>query len=124
MWTERTHAKTDRSHGFESDVVDWQMFPGLDHDCFVFMTGFAGADADGVLSENPIDQIETIFEKVGMVVKEVGLGFGYLVEMTSYHIGLRNHLEQFKGVRSRYVTEPFPAWTAIKVAGFVRERLA
>lgn len=49
------------------------------------------------------------------------MGFGNLVEMTSYHIGLRDHLELFKSIRSEYVQEPCPAWTAIDVAGFVRE---
>ena len=49
------------------------------------------------------------------------MGFGHLVEMTSYHVGLRDHLEVFKSVRDSYVVEPYPAWTAIEVAGFVRE---
>ena len=41
--------------------------------------------------------------------------------MTSYHVGLRDHLEIFKQIRARYVVEPYPAWTAIEVAGFVSE---
>ena len=98
------------------------MSPGLEHGEFLFMTGFTGAGSDGALSDDPQLQKEHAFEKVRLVLQEAGLGFEHLVEMTTYHIGLRDHLELFKQVRTRYVREPFPAWTAIEVAGFVRER--
>jgi len=49
------------------------------------------------------------------------MDFGHIVEMTTYHVGLRDHLEVFKSIRDEFVKEPFPAWTAIEVAGFVRE---
>lgn len=105
----------------EGYVRDWQMSPGFEHQGFIFMTGFTGAAADGSLSLDAGDQIEAAFEKVRMVLEKAGLGFEHLVEMTSYHIGLREHLDEFKQIRARYVIEPYPAWTAIEVAGFVRE---
>lgn len=107
--------------GLEGYVEDWNMSPGLEHGGFIFMTGFTGASADGSLSKNAVDQIEAVFEKVRMVLAEAGLGFEHLVEMTSYHVGLRDHLDDFKRIRAKYVVAPFPAWTAIEVAGFVRE---
>lgn len=102
-------------------VDDWQMSPGLEHEGFIFMTGFTGAAADGSLSEEPREQMIRAFDKVESVLRKAGLGFEHLVEMTSYHVGLRNHLKVFKDVRAERVLEPFPAWTAIEVAGFVRE---
>lgn len=107
--------------GLEGYVEEWKMSPGLEHQGFIFMTGFTGAAADGSLSSSATEQIEAAFEKVRMVLNKAGLGFEHLVEMTSYHIGLRDHLEEFKKIRARHVTEPYPAWTAIEVAGFVRE---
>lgn len=107
--------------GLQGYISDWQMSPGLEHDGFIFMTGFTGASDQGVLSENPVDQIEAVFHKIKLVLEEAGLGFENLVEMTSYHIGLRDHLNDFKAIRAKYVVEPFPAWTAIEVAGFVRD---
>ena len=107
--------------GLEGYVTDWQMSPGLDHGGFIFMSGFTGASAGGVLSQNAGEQIEAAFEKIQLVLEEAGLGFEHLLEMTSYHIGLRDHLEVFKAIRTRYVTPPYPAWTAIEVAGFVRQ---
>lgn len=107
--------------GLQGYVSDWQMSPGLEHDGFLFMTGFTGASDKGELSENPVDQMEAAFHKIKLVLEEAGLGYENLVEMTSYHIGLREHLNDFKAIRSKYVVEPYPAWTAIEVAGFVRK---
>lgn len=87
----------------------------------VFFTGFTGVDQNGNLSDDPETQIRNVFEKIGFVLRDAGLNFGSIVEMTSYHIGLRENLRLFKSIRSEFVVEPYPAWTAIEVAGFVRE---
>lgn len=100
---------------------DWRMSPGHLSGEHVFLTGFTGADADGNLPSDPEAQMRNAFEKVGYVLREANLGFETLVEMTTYHVGLRDHLELFKSVRAEFVKEPYPAWTAIEVAGFVRE---
>lgn len=39
--------------------------------------------------------------------------------MTSYHVGLRDHIAIFRSVRDEFVREPYPAWTAIEVSGFI-----
>ncbi|MGL5008792.1 MAG: Rid family hydrolase, partial [Paracoccaceae bacterium] len=49
------------------------------------------------------------------------LDFGAVVEMTSYHVALRAHFDLFNRVRAAYVRDPFPAWTAVEVAGLRRE---
>ncbi|WP_292402270.1 RidA family protein [Mesorhizobium sp.] len=105
----------------QSYYDDWQMSPGLLVDGFLFLTGFTGAGSDGTLSEDPETQMRDAFEKLGLVLRKASLDFNSIVEMTTYHVGLRDHLDLFKAVRSDYVREPFPAWTAIEVAGFVRE---
>ncbi len=105
----------------QSYYDDWHMSPGLLCDGFVFFTGFTGTRADGVLSSDPEQQIRDAFAKVRSVLDAGGMTFANVVEMTSYHVGLRDHLELFKKVRDEHVTEPYPAWTAIEVAGFVRE---
>ena len=38
-----------------------------------------------------------------------------VVEMTSYHIGLREHIETLFAVHREFVAEPYPAWTAVGV---------
>ena len=58
------------------------------------------------------------FDKVVEVLAEAGLGWSDVVDMTSFHVGLAAHLDKFKTIRARYVTRPYPAWTAIECAGF------
>ena len=67
------------------------------------------------------EQFRQAFEKIGAILREAGLGFDSIVEMTSYHVGLRDHFDRFCAIRAAYVSEPFPAWTAVEVAGLRRE---
>jgi len=100
---------------------DWHMSPALVCNGFAFFTGFTGAQADGSISPDTGEQIRQAFKKVNDVLQAGDMSFAHVVEMTTYHIGLRDHLDLFKSVRDEYVQEPFPAWTAIEVNGFVRE---
>jgi len=107
--------------GLQSYYDDWKMSPGHLSGDHLFLTGFTGTSADGAISADPEVQMRAAFDTIGQVLREAGLDFGALVEMTTYHVGLKEHLELFKSVRADYVTEPYPAWTAIEVAGFVRD---
>lgn len=100
---------------------DWQMSPGIAANGFLFLTGMTGVAPDGTLSADPEVQIRTAFAQVGLVLAEAGAGFCDVVEMTSYHIGLRDHLPLFRRIRAEHVAEAWPAWTAIEVAGFATE---
>ena len=70
---------------------------------------------------DPTAQFEQAFAKVGMVLAEAGLGMDAIVEMTSYHVDLRDHFDDFDAVRLEVFTPPYPAWTAVEVAGIRRE---
>ena len=97
------------------------MAPGHLSGDHIFLTGFTGTDPDGTLSEDAETQMRQAFDTIGYVLEDAGLGFGALVEMTTYHVGLKDHVELFKRVRADYVVEPYPAWTAIEVAGFISD---
>lgn len=105
--------------GMEGYVRDWQMSPGLQAGEFVFLTGMTGAGPDGTIDTDPEAQIRLAFQRVEAVLHEGGLSFGDVVEMTSYHVGIASHIDVFRAIRAAYLAEPFPAWTAIEVAGFV-----
>ena len=100
---------------------DWHMSPGLACNGFVFLTGVTGESLDGILSQDPETQIRQAFATVALILDEGGLDVGNIVEMTSYHVGLRNHIDLFRSVRDEFVREPYPAWTAIGVAGLIGE---
>lgn len=108
---------TDMTGLYES----WKMAPGSEVDGFVFLTGFNGAGLDGVTSPEAATQINTAFDQVFSVLNEGAMDAHHVVEVTRYHIGLRDHLETFKAIWAERMCEPYPAWTAIEVAGFASE---
>ncbi len=103
----------------ENYVSDWKMSPGLWSADFLFLTGMTGAGPDGTVSNDPEMQIRLAFQRGAAVLQEAGIDFSSVVEMTSYHVGIQDHIDVFRRVRAEFVREPFPAWTAIEVNGFV-----
>ena len=83
---------------------------------FIFLSGQVGSDADGNVPDDPEAQFVNAFTKLGSVLKAAGAGFDDIVEMTTYHVGMRDHIQDFVAVKSTYIREPFPAWTAIGVS--------
>ena len=97
------------------------MSPGILSGDHVFLTGVTGSDLQGRMPEDPEIQMRNAFEKIGSVLREARLTFRSIVEMTSYHVGLRGHFDLFDAIRLEYLEEPYPAWTAVEVAGLRRE---
>ncbi|MEJ6395949.1 Rid family hydrolase [Gymnodinialimonas sp. 2305UL16-5] len=100
---------------------DWKMAPGSEAGGFVFLSGFNGAGLDGETSSDLAAQINTAFDQVFGVLHEGGMDAGNVVEVTSYHVGLKDHLDTFKAIWTERMRDPYPAWTAIEVAGFASD---
>ncbi|WP_223274788.1 RidA family protein [Tateyamaria sp. syn59] len=96
------------------------MSPGILSNTHVFLTGVTGALADGVMPDSQQAQFHACFDKIAAVLAEADLGLDALVEMTSYHVGLRAHFDVFDRVRLQHLSAPYPAWTAVEVAGLRR----
>ena len=107
--------------GREAVARALHLSPGVVAGDFVFLTGMTGALPDGTMPTDPEAQIRSAFDKIGEVLALDELDHSAIVEMTSYHVGLRDHFDLFNSIRSAYVREPFPAWTAVEVAGLRRE---
>lgn len=107
--------------GARATADQMKLSPGIISGTHVFLTGVTGSGPDGAMPDTLVDQFRQAFQKIAAVLREAGLGFDAVVDMTSYHIGLRDHFDTFCAVRAEYVTEPFPAWTAVEVAGLRRE---
>ena len=39
-----------------------------------------------------------------------------VVELLTFHVDFNDHLGSFMKVKDRYISEPYPAWTAIGVS--------
>jgi enamine deaminase RidA (YjgF/YER057c/UK114 family) len=79
-------------------------------------SGQIGIGPDGRAPADPTEQFTLAFEAVKAVLAEARLGFSNVVEMTTFHVGLQQHLGAFMAVKDRYLPAPFPAWTAIGVS--------
>jgi len=106
---------------FVKASVETGMSPGIMSGNFLCITGMAGGDLNGNMPDDPAEQFQNAFDKIGMILEDASLDFDAVVEMTSYHIGLRKHFETFDAMRREVFDEPFPAWTAVEVAGLRRE---
>lgn len=106
---------------FRSASNELKMSPGILSGDFVFLTGVTGSDTQGRMPEEPEAQFRKVFEKIELVLREAGLTMQSIAEMTSYHVGLREHFDLFDSIRLEYLDAPYPAWTAIEAGGLRRE---
>ncbi len=82
----------------------------------VFCSGQLGNGPDGKLDPDPAVQFSQAFENVQTVLGEAGGRMRDIVEITTFHVGLREHIGVFMQVKDGYIEEKFPAWTAIGVS--------
>jgi enamine deaminase RidA (YjgF/YER057c/UK114 family) len=76
-------------------------------------SGVVGMNPDGSVPEDPETQFTQAFQAIGEVLAEAGAEFSDITEMTTFHIGMRQHMGAFSRVRERFIEEPYPAWTAV-----------
>ena len=106
---------------FSHFTNDWHLAPVLDTGDFVFLSGITGAHPDLTVSEDPETQFRDAFRFLAANLEAAGLDFGHVVEMTTYHVGLREHLRAFVKVKDEFIKEPYPAWSAIGVTELITQ---
>ena len=79
-------------------------------------SGIIGVDRETMkVAADPETQFAQAFDSLGEVLKEAGGNYSDVIEMTTFHVGLNEHLNVFLEVKDRYIQEPYPAWTAIGI---------
>lgn len=106
--------------GSEGSAKALKLSPGVLSNGHIFVTGMTGSLADGTMPEDPITQFHSAFSKIRAVLQAADTDTHAIVEMTSYHVGIHDHFDLFNEVRCAYVSDPFPAWTAVEVAALRR----
>ena len=97
----------------------WHFSPVLDTGDFVFFSGLTGTRPDRSVAATPEAQFRDAFGFLQANLEVAELTFSHIVEMTTYHVGLRQHLDAFIKVKDEFISEPFPAWTAIGVTELI-----
>lgn len=93
----------------------WHMSAAIVSGDFVFFSGQTGVHPDGTISHDSETQIRDAFRFLSRNLQAAGLAFDDVVEITTYHVGLRNQLDMFIRIKDEFITEPYPAWTAIGI---------
>lgn len=81
----------------------------------IYVSGQIGRDDNGQLVEGAEAQIVQAFENLKKVLAAAGAQLSDIVDLTTFHTDMRD-LQLFMKVRDRYLTQDFPAWTAIGAA--------
>jgi enamine deaminase RidA (YjgF/YER057c/UK114 family) len=66
-------------------------------------------------------QFRDAFRFLEANLRAAELDLDQIVDLTTYHVGLRRHLPAFMKVKDEFIREPYPAWTAIGVAELITE---
>lgn len=82
----------------------------------VFCAGQVGRDANMNVINDPERQFEACWDNLATVLSEAGCRFEDVVEMTTYHVGLWQHMDVFREVKDRIFPRGTCAWTCIGVS--------
>jgi enamine deaminase RidA (YjgF/YER057c/UK114 family) len=99
--------------------ADWDLSPGIDTGDLVFFSGITGTRPDLSVANDPETQFRETFLFLQANLAQAGLTFADIVEMTTYRVDLRKHLDAFIQVKDEFIAEPYPAWTAIGVSELI-----
>ena len=106
--------------GLTAADIPLKLSPAILSHGHLFLTGITGSAGDGTMPEDPKAQFHAVFDKVSAILAGAGASFADVVELTSYHVDIAAHFDTFEAVHGTYVTPPYPAWTAIELAGLRR----
>ncbi|ENZ7914700.1 Rid family hydrolase [Klebsiella aerogenes] len=106
---------------FQHYYDDWHFSPVIEADGTVYLSGVTAARKGKPISKDPEEQFHDAFYKLGVYLKAAGLGYDNILEMTTFHIDLKTHIDVFSQVKDVYLKAPYPAWSAIGVSAFIPE---
>lgn len=104
--------------GKNTFIDDFRAAPAVRAGDFVYISGVVGyirPDEDRT-PEAYEAAIRDTFNRVAEALAPAGADWGNVIEMTTFHVGMREHQEIFRKVREEFVAEkPYPAWTGVGV---------
>jgi len=79
------------------------------------VSSHAGETPDDVFPSDPEEQLRGAFRNITSTLAEAGTDWSDVVEINSYHIGLRSHAHFLLSVAAEFLEAPYPAWTPVGV---------
>ena len=81
----------------------------------VRLTGHTGTRPDGSFSADPAEQLRQTFANVADTLAAAGGTWADVEEITSFHVGLQGLGDLVLEVAGEFLSQPFPAWSAVGV---------
>ena len=91
----------------------WHLSRFVEVNGLLFLSGVTGCRPDYSVASEPEEQFRDAFAFLGEALLAAQVGFNDVVELTSYHVDLRKHLETFTRVKDDFLRPPYPAWSCI-----------
>ena len=79
------------------------------------VSSHAGESPDDVFPEDPEEQVRGAFRNIATTLGAAGASWSDVVEINSYHVGLRGHADFLLRVAGEFLEPPYPAWTPVGV---------
>lgn len=98
--------------GSEKTYERFHFAPAVRVGDLLYCSGVIGADGASV-PEAAADEFAAAFAGLAAVVEAAGGSLDDVVEMTSFHVDMAEHLPAFMSAKDAAISEPYPAWTAI-----------
>jgi len=104
--------------GQENFHDSFRASPAIRAGDFIFISGVVGyiRTEEERTPEAYETAIRDTFQRIETLLNTADSSWSDVVEMTTFHVDMREHQEIFRAVREEFVTEePYPAWTGIGV---------
>ena len=111
------HTLNDRIRAHSSNAAHGVEIPPNAR--ILFCNGQVGARLDGTVPEMPREQIEVIFERIGVILAASNMTFGDVIKFTVY-VTDKSILDDYFLVRGRVMGDHSPAATLLTVGPFPR----
>lgn len=85
----------------------------------IYLSGIVVGQREG---ESLEDSYDRAYRQIGAILRRAGASWDDVVDITSYHTDVTAQMDAIVAVHRRYVSPPFPAWTAIDVDRLIPER--
>ncbi len=81
----------------------------------LYVTGHTGENPDGNFAAEAETQIRQTFRAIAATLSAGGASWADVVELSSYHVELHAQAEILIAVAGEFLSDPYPAWTAVGV---------
>ena len=108
--------------GTEAIYENWQFSQAVRVGDTVWVSGQVGVDENFAPGEGIEAQARFAFQNLEKVLTEAGTSLADVVEIVTYHTSMKD-TAGFSKVKSEFIPENYPAWTAVGVTELVMPEL-